>query len=132
MLQINLSQHSKDLSLLSYLSQKYSENLGRLSPFFYSFKQVFYMYFMYLYSLDQDISYSWSKTRFGNQPRGNVNPSIEFTRGKQIIKHNRWQQRNIQIIHDVTSIKVNKENEIFSYLLTCFPILNKMFYRKYT
>ena len=41
-----------------------------------------------------------------------------------IIKYNRWQQRNRSIIHNVTSVKYNKENEIFSYLLTCFPRLN--------
>ena len=34
---------------------------------------------------------------------------------KQIIKYNRWQQRNGPIIHDVTSVKYNKENNIFSY-----------------
>ena len=32
--------------------------------------------------------------------------------------NNRWQQRYGPIIHDVTSVKYNKENEIFSYLLT--------------
>ena len=40
---------------------------------------------------------------------------------KQIIKYNRWQQRNRPIIHDVPSVKYNKENEIFS----CFLRLNK-------
>ena len=38
---------------------------------------------------------------------------------------NRWQQRNGSIVHDVTSVKYNKENEIFSNKLTCFPRLNK-------
>ena len=36
-----------------------------------------------------------------------------------------WQHRNEQIIHDVTSVKYNKENEIVSHQLTCFPRLNK-------
>ena len=44
---------------------------------------------------------------------------------KQIIKYNRWQQRNGPIIHDVTSAKYNKKNEIYSHQLTCFPRLNK-------
>ena len=44
---------------------------------------------------------------------------------KQIIKYNRWQQRNRPIIDDVTSIKYNKEDDIFSHKLTCFPRLNK-------
>ena len=44
---------------------------------------------------------------------------------KQIIKYNRWQQRNGPIIHDVTSVKYNNENKIFSHQLTCFPGLNK-------
>ena len=38
------------------------------------------------------------------------------------------EQRNGPIIHDVTSNKYNKynkENEIFSHQLTCFPRLNK-------
>ena len=47
-------------------------------------------------------------------------------RVKQIIKYNRWQQRNEPIIHNVTSVKYNKENEIVSHLLTCFPRLNKV------
>ena len=38
----------------------------------------------------------------------------------------RWQQRNGPIIHDVTSVKFNKENEIISNLLTCFPRLNNL------
>ena len=43
-----------------------------------------------------------------------------------IRKHlKRWQQRNGTIIHNVTSVKYNKENEIFTYFLTCFPRLNK-------
>ena len=34
---------------------------------------------------------------------------------KEMIKYNRWQQRNGPILHDVTSVKYNKENEIFSH-----------------
>jgi len=40
-------------------------------------------------------------------------------------EQSRWQQRNGPIIHDVTSVKYNKENNIFSHKLTCFPRLNK-------
>ena len=36
---------------------------------------------------------------------------------------NRWQQKNGLIIHDFTSVKYNKENEIFSHQLTWFPRL---------
>ena len=50
---------------------------------------------------------------------------LHFIISKQIIKYNRWQQRNGPNIHDVTSVKYNKENKIFSYQLTCFPRLNK-------
>ena len=35
------------------------------------------------------------------------------------------QQRNEPIIQDVTSVKYNKENKIFSHQMTCFPRLNK-------
>ena len=37
----------------------------------------------------------------------------------------KWQQRNGPIIHDVTSVKYNKENGIFSHYLICFPGLKK-------
>ena len=40
------------------------------------------------------------------------------------MKYNRWQQGNRPIIHNVTSVKYNKENEVFSHELT-FPKLNK-------
>ena len=40
------------------------------------------------------------------------------------MKYNRWQQRNGPIIHNVTNVKYNKENEVFSHELT-FPKLNK-------
>ena len=36
------------------------------------------------------------------------------------------QQRNGIIIHDVTSVKYNKENEIFSNKFRCFPRLNNI------
>ena len=45
---------------------------------------------------------------------------------KQIIKYNRWQQRNGSIIHDVTSVKYNNENEIFSHTTQKIPL----FYNK--
>ena len=35
------------------------------------------------------------------------------------------EQRNEPIIHNVTSVKYNKENEIVSHYLTCFLRLNK-------
>ena len=35
----------------------------------------------------------------------------------QIIKYNRWQQRNVPIIHDVVSVKYNKKNEIILHQL---------------
>ena len=35
-----------------------------------------------------------------------------------------WQRRNGPIIHNVTSVKYNKENEIFSHQLAFFPSLN--------
>ena len=50
---------------------------------------------------------------------------IVFIQIKQIIKYNRWQQRNLPIIHDVKSVKY-KENEMFSHQLTCFPRLKKI------
>ena len=34
---------------------------------------------------------------------------------KKLSGTNRWQQRNEPIIYDVTSVKYNKENDIFSY-----------------
>ena len=34
---------------------------------------------------------------------------------ESIYKYNRWQQRNRPIIHDVTSVKYDKENEICSH-----------------
>ena len=36
---------------------------------------------------------------------------------KQIIKYNRWQQRNGLTIPDVTSVKYNKENEICCHII---------------
>ena len=37
----------------------------------------------------------------------------------------RWKHRNGPIIRDVTSVKYNKDHDIFSHYLTCFPRLNK-------
>ena len=34
--------------------------------------------------------------------------------------------RNEPIIYDVTSVKYNKENEVFSHSLICVPRLNKI------
>ena len=38
-----------------------------------------------------------------------------------LTKYNRWQQINRPSIHDVTSVKYYKENEMLSNWLTCFP-----------
>ena len=39
--------------------------------------------------------------------------------------NNRWQQRYGPIIHDVTSVMNNQEDNIFSHSLTCFQRLNE-------
>ena len=45
---------------------------------------------------------------------------------KWIFKYNRWQQRNGPIIHNVISVKYNKENEIFSHQLMRFSRLKSV------
>ena len=69
-----------------------------------------------------------------NQSKRDLNDINELARSQSIYSMHqidyevaRWQQRNEQIIHDVTSVKYKNEKNIFSYQ---FPRLNKKVLKK--